>query len=52
MSGIAIMFFAVFAAATVYGIWMGCKGMFADSAPFMQGEGKTGRYDERMDRAA
>ena len=52
MSGLAIMFFAAFAAATVFGIWMGCKGMFSDSPPFMQGEGNVGRYDERMNRVA
>jgi hypothetical protein len=39
-------------ALVVYGIYLGLRGAFAEMPPYMQGEGKTGRFDNRMDKAA
>ncbi len=52
MSGLAIVFVTGFIGVTVYGIWMGCKGMFSEAPPFMQGEGNRGRYDARLSKHA
>lgn len=51
LSGIA--FFGVFAAVTVWGLYLGIKGALTEAPPFMQGERSAEtRFDSRMDKAA
>jgi len=52
MSLMGIAFVSAVVAAVVYGFFLGARGMFADFPPFMQGEGKIGRFDDRMNKKA
>ena len=47
-----ILFVGSVVAAVVLGFYWGARAMFADSPAYMQGEGKIGRFDDRMNKAA
>ncbi|MDH4228232.1 MAG: hypothetical protein OEW11_00615 [Nitrospirota bacterium] len=52
MSMLAILSLGGFGLVCLWGISLGVRGAFADSPPYMKGEGQVGRFDARLNRAA
>lgn len=52
MSGMGLVASVAVAALCLWGIAIGLRGAFAEAPPYMEGQGKTGRFDTRLRKSA